>query len=68
MVGIDLLFFKMTDNFLCQSVNDLWRQNPRVNTVKVLYNKVKGHRRGGVCVIWMLLVSDNLVKCYDGLK
>ena len=32
MVGVDLLFFKMTYNIFCQSVNDLWRLNPRVNT------------------------------------
>ena len=29
---IDLIFFKMTDYLFCQSVNDLWSLNPKVDT------------------------------------
>ena len=37
--SIDLLFFKMADNFFCQSVNDLWRQNLRANTACTIFLK-----------------------------
>ena len=40
---IDLLFFKMTDDFFCQSVNDLWRQNPRVVTGYAMGNPIQHH-------------------------
>ena len=43
--GINLLFFKMTDIFFCQSANDQWRQNPRVNTGWMFRPLLRGPRR-----------------------
>ena len=47
---------KINQNYICQqgniSLDNLWV----LDLVRMSRSHVKGHRRGGVCVFWMLLV------------
>ena len=56
--GYRQVFTKINQNYICQQGNILLDNLRFLNLVRMSRSDVKGHRRGGVCVLRMLLVSN----------
>ena len=54
--GYRQVFTKMNQNYICQQGNTLLDTLRVLDLVRMSRSRVKGHRRGGVCVLRMLLV------------
>ena len=53
--GYTQVFTKIDKHHLCQ-LNNVINHLSGLDLVRRSWSHVKGHRRGGVCVLWMLLV------------
>ena len=49
---------KINQNYICQQGNILLDNLRVLDLVRMSRSHVKGQRRGGVCVLWMLLVQS----------